>query len=90
MCEISNQEGRQGGIPEALRGADVCLAFARSGPGVIHPQWVAAMAKDAMVFACGNPVPEIWPWEAEEARASIVASGKAKRRSRHEERVDVC
>jgi malate dehydrogenase (oxaloacetate-decarboxylating) len=35
------------------------------------------MARDAIVFACGNPVPEIWPWEAEEARASIVATGRS-------------
>jgi malate dehydrogenase (oxaloacetate-decarboxylating) len=77
MCECTNQDGRRGGIPEALRGADVCLAFARSGPGVIQPQWVAAMARDAIVFACGNPVPEIWPWEAEDAGARIVATGRS-------------
>jgi malate dehydrogenase (oxaloacetate-decarboxylating) len=77
MCERTNQDGSQGGIPKALRGADVCLAFARSGPGVIHPQWVAAMAPDAIVFACGNPVPEIWPWEAEDAGARIVATGRS-------------
>jgi malic enzyme len=35
------------------------------------------MARDAIVFACGNPVPEIWPWEADEAGASIVATGRA-------------
>jgi malate dehydrogenase (oxaloacetate-decarboxylating) len=35
------------------------------------------MARDAIVFACGNPVPEIWPWEAEEAGASIVATGRS-------------
>jgi malate dehydrogenase (oxaloacetate-decarboxylating) len=77
MCEISNTDQRTGGIPEALRGADVCIALSRSGPGVIQPEWVATMAKDAIVFACANPVPEIWPWEAKEAGAKIVATGRS-------------
>ena len=77
MCEISNQEGRTGGISEALRDADVCIALSRSGPGTIRPQWIAAMARDAIVFACANPVPEIWPWEAEAAGARIVATGRS-------------
>jgi malate dehydrogenase (oxaloacetate-decarboxylating) len=75
MCEISNKERRTGGIPKAMQGADVCIALSRSGPDVIQPQWVASMATDAMVFACANPVPEIWPWEAKEAGARIVATG---------------
>jgi malate dehydrogenase (oxaloacetate-decarboxylating) len=44
---------------------------------VIKPEWVSTMAKDAIVFACANPVPEIWPWEAEEAGARIVATGRS-------------
>ena len=66
-----------GGIAEALRGADVCVAFSASGPGVIEPAWVRTMAADAIVFACANPVPEIWPWEAKEAGARIVATGRS-------------
>jgi malate dehydrogenase (oxaloacetate-decarboxylating) len=77
MCEMSNRQQRTGGIPEALRGTDVCIALSRSGPGVIKPEWVAAMAPDAIVFACANPVPEIWPWEAQEAGARIVATGRS-------------
>lgn len=77
MCERLNHAGRTGGIAEALAGADVCIALARSGPGVIHPDWVAAMAPDAIVFACANPVPEIWPWEAAAAGARIVATGRS-------------
>jgi malate dehydrogenase (oxaloacetate-decarboxylating) len=77
VCELTNGEGRSGGIAEAMRGADVCIALARSGPGVIKPEWIATMAKDAIVFACANPVPEIWPWEATEAGARIVASGRS-------------
>jgi malate dehydrogenase (oxaloacetate-decarboxylating) len=77
ICEQSNDEQRTGGIAEALRGADACIALSRSGPGVIKPEWIATMARDAIVFACANPVPEIWPWEAQEAGAKIVATGRS-------------
>jgi len=44
---------------------------------VIQPEWVSKMGKDSIVFACANPVPEIWPWEALEAGARIVATGRS-------------
>ena len=77
FCLETNAEGRTGGIPEALRGADVCIAMSRPGPGVIKPEWIRQMADDAIVFACANPIPEIWPWEAKEAGARIVATGRS-------------
>lgn len=77
LCQTTNAEGREGGIPEALEGADVVIALSRPGPGTILPEWVAKMAEDAIVFACANPVPEIWPWEAHEAGAGIVATGRS-------------
>jgi malate dehydrogenase (oxaloacetate-decarboxylating) len=77
LCQITNAEGREGDIPGAMRGADVVIALSRSGPGVILPGWIETMAKDAIVFACANPVPEIWPWEAKEAGARIVATGRS-------------
>jgi len=77
LCQITNAEGREGGIPEAMKGADVTIALSRSGPGVVQPEWVKAMNKDAIVFACANPVPEIWPWEAKEAGAVVVATGRS-------------
>jgi malate dehydrogenase (oxaloacetate-decarboxylating) len=76
VCCESNSENVIGGIGEALRGADVCIAFSRPGPNVIRPQWINGMAEDAVVLACANPVPEIWPWEAAEAGARIVATGR--------------
>ncbi|MGQ9699839.1 MAG: NAD(P)-dependent malic enzyme [Candidatus Bipolaricaulaceae bacterium] len=76
-AQRTNRERRKGGIPEALAGADVCVAASRPGPGVIKPEWVAQMNKDAIVFACANPVPEIWPWEAKEAGARIVGTGRS-------------
>jgi len=77
LCQTTNAEGRQGDIPAAMKGADVVIALSKSGPGVILPEWVASMAKDAILFACANPVPEIWPWEAIEAGARIVATGRS-------------
>jgi len=77
LCQRTNPEGRTGGIAEALKGADVCIALSKSGPGIIKPEWIKAMAKDAIVFACANPIPEIWPWEAKEAGARIVATGRS-------------
>jgi len=77
LCQRTNPEKRSGGISEALKGADVCLALAKSGPGVILPEWVKGMAKDAILFACANPIPEIWPWEAKEAGAKIVVTGRS-------------
>lgn len=77
VCTQSNRDRVTGGIAEALRGADACVAFAKSGPDVIRPEWVAAMARDSIVFACANPVPEIWPWVAKAAGARIVATGRS-------------
>lgn len=64
-------------IEEAFEGADVLIAASRPGPGVIKKEWIAKMAKDPIVFAIANPVPEIWPWEAKEAGAKIVATGRS-------------
>ena len=77
LCQITNEEGREGGIPEALDGADVVIALSKPGPGTIQPEWISKMAKDAIVFACANPVPEIWPWEATKAGAVVVATGRS-------------
>jgi malate dehydrogenase (oxaloacetate-decarboxylating) len=56
---------------------DVVIGLSKPGPDVIKAEWVKSMAKDAIVFACANPVPEIWPWEAKEAGAAVVATGRS-------------
>jgi malate dehydrogenase (oxaloacetate-decarboxylating) len=76
VCLESNVDRVVGGVREALRGADACVAFSKSEPGVIEPAWVRGMARDAIVFACANPAPEIWPWDAAAAGARIVATGR--------------
>ena len=77
ICAASNVRGVTGGVADALRGADVCIAFSRPGPGVIEPAFVRTMAKSAIVFACANPTPEIWPDDARAAGAAIVATGRS-------------
>jgi malate dehydrogenase (oxaloacetate-decarboxylating) len=77
LCQTTNGGLRQGGIPEAMEGADVVIGLSRPGPGTIKPEWVERMNKDAIVFACANPVPEIWPWEAKAAGARVVATGRS-------------
>lgn len=77
LCQITNRESRTGGIPEALKGMDVVIACSNPGPGTIRPEWLRSMKDGAIVFACANPIPEIWPWEAKEAGAAIVATGRS-------------
>ena len=77
FCNKTNAEARIGDTVEALKGADVCIAASKPGPGTIKKEWITKMATDPIVFACANPVPEIWPWEAKEAGARIVATGRS-------------
>ncbi|MCD6379465.1 NADP-dependent malic enzyme [bacterium] len=77
IAQKTNGEGRTGGIPEAMKAADVVIALSKVGPGTIKKEWVETMADDAIVFACANPIPEIWPWEAKEAGAKVVATGRS-------------
>jgi malate dehydrogenase (oxaloacetate-decarboxylating) len=77
LCVQSNAGNRRGGIAEALQGTDVCIALSKPGPGTIRPEWVQGMARDAIIFPCANPVPEIWPWEAKDAGARIVGTGRS-------------
>lgn len=77
LSNITNAEGRQGGIGEAMEGVDVVIALSKPGPNTIKPEWIERMNEKAIVFACANPVPEIWPWEAKQAGAAIVATGRS-------------
>jgi malate dehydrogenase (oxaloacetate-decarboxylating) len=77
MALKTNREGRTGGLSEAIRGADALLAMSQSGPDVVSGKLIETMNDDSIVFACANPIPEIWPWEAKEAGAKIVATGRS-------------
>jgi malate dehydrogenase (oxaloacetate-decarboxylating) len=75
ICEKTNP-GRAASEAEALKGADVLIALSKPGPDTVKREWISSMADRAVVFACANPVPEIWPYAAKEAGAFIVATGR--------------
>jgi len=77
FCKITNAENRSGGIEEAIKGQDVVIALSKPGPDTIKKEWITNMANDGIVFVCANPIPEIWPWDAKEAGARIVATGRS-------------
>ena len=75
LCEKTNP-GRVDDIVKALTGADVLIALSKPGPNTIKPEWIKVMGTKPVVFACANPVPEIYPYAAKEAGAYIVATGR--------------
>lgn len=75
LCEQTNPD-RITRLEEALRGADVLVALSRPGPDTVKPEWIRLMAPRAVVFACANPVPEIYPPVAKAAGAYVVATGR--------------
>ncbi len=75
LCEQTNPNCINT-IEDAIRGADVLIAVSKPGPGVVKKEWIRTMADKAIVFAEANPVPEIYPYEALEAGAYIVATGR--------------
>jgi malate dehydrogenase (oxaloacetate-decarboxylating) len=77
IAHTSNPENLQGDCGIALDGADVLISLSIPGPGVIKKEWISKMADDAIVFVCANPIPEIFPWDAKEAGARIVATGRS-------------
>jgi len=77
LSQKTNAEGRTGSITEAFKGADAVVAASKPGPDTIKKEWIKTMADNSIVFACANPIPEIWPWEAKEAGTRIVATGRS-------------
>lgn len=75
IAGISNREKVAGKLADVLKNADAVIGV--SGPNIITKQMVKSMAKDAIVFAMANPVPEIMPEDAKKAGAAIVASGRS-------------
>ncbi len=76
LANKTNAEGLQGGPEKAFEGADIVVAASRPGPDVIKKEWIRKMADKPIVFATANPIPEIFPWDAKEAGAYIVATGR--------------
>ncbi len=75
LCEATNPDKVED-IEKAFEGADVLIALSKPGPDTVKPEWIKKMADKSIVFACANPVPEIYPYAAKEAGAYIVATGR--------------
>ena len=75
LCEKTNPNKIQT-MEEAMKGADVLIALSTPGPDTVKREWIRSMTEKAIVFACANPVPEIWPYAAKEEGAYIVATGR--------------
>jgi malate dehydrogenase (oxaloacetate-decarboxylating) len=75
LCSATNPKKIET-VEKAIEGADVLIALSKPGPDTIDPLWIRSMGKKSIVFACANPVPEIYPHAAKEAGAHIVATGR--------------
>jgi len=75
LCEKTNPD-RIDDVEKAMKGADVLIALSKPGPDVVKPNWIKGMGTKPIVFACANPVPEIYPYAAKDAGAYIVATGR--------------
>lgn len=75
LAEITNRQGLSGKIFDALKGSDIFIGV--SGPGTVTQDMVKTMAKDSIIFALANPVPEIYPDEAKAAGAKVVGTGRS-------------
>jgi len=75
LCQRTNPDCIET-IEAAMKGADVLISLSTPGPDTIKKEWVKLMAPKSIVFACANPVPEIYPYAAKEAGAYIVATGR--------------
>lgn len=75
IAAVTNQEKESGTLAQVIRGADVFIGV--SAPGTLTKEMVSTMAKDAIIFACANPIPEIFPDEAKAGGAAVVSTGRS-------------
>ena len=75
MAKITNFGHKKGSLADVIKGADVFIGV--SAPGTLTKEMVRTMSKDPVIFACANPVPEIFPDEAKEAGAAVVSTGRS-------------
>ena len=75
MAKVTNLEKKTGSIADMLVGADVFIGV--SGPGTVTTDMVKTMSKDAIIFACANPTPEIFPDEAKAGGAAVISTGRS-------------
>ncbi|MGN8809524.1 NAD(P)-dependent malic enzyme [Absicoccus porci] len=75
MAQVTNLEKKQGGLADVIQGADVFIGV--SAPGLVSQDMVRSMNKDAIIFACANPTPEIFPDDAKAAGAAVISTGRS-------------
>ena len=75
MAEVTNPEHKSGSLADMLVGADVFIGV--SAPGMVTTEMVRTMNKDAIIFACANPTPEIFPDDAKAGGAAVVSTGRS-------------
>ena len=75
LAECTNLQCEKGTLADALKGADVFIGV--SAPGLVTQEMVRSMNRDPVIFACANPVPEIFPDEAKAAGAAVVSTGRS-------------
>ena len=75
MAEVTNLNGEKGSLADVIKGADVFIGV--SAPGLVTKEMVKSMNRDAVIFACANPTPEIFPEDAKEAGAAVIATGRS-------------
>lgn len=75
MAKLTNRTKKAGSLAQMLVGADVCIGV--SAPGMVTTDMVKTMARDAIIFACANPTPEIFPDEAKAGGAKVIATGRS-------------
>ncbi len=75
MAQVTNLQKQTGKLEDVIKGADVFIGV--SGPGTLTTEMVSTMAKDAIIFACANPTPEIFPEDAKAGGARVIATGRS-------------
>lgn len=75
MAQVTNLNKEKGSLGDVIKGADVFIGV--SAPGLLTKDMVSSMGRDPVIFACANPVPEIFPHEAVEAGAAVIATGRS-------------
>jgi len=75
MAQVTNLEGKKGTLADVIKGADVFIGV--SAPGTLTTEMVKTMNKDAIIFACANPTPEIFPADAKAGGAAVIATGRS-------------
>ena len=75
MAQVTNREKKAGSLADMLVGADVFIGV--SGPGTVTTEMVKTMNRDAIVFACANPTPEIFPDDAKAGGAAVISTGRS-------------